>query len=100
MLLELGRHFETEGERAQVYSPRPPKGFMAAKKNSCKLFTVQVKVIMVADVEVEADSLEDALALGKTWNLKDVVTLNSAVSECDSAIELVGGYSREAWSLD
>ena len=73
---------------------------MTAKKTVYKPFTVQVRLVLIADVEVEADSLEDALALGKDWSSKDVVVMDAAASECDSSLKVVGAWSPSAWSVD
>ena len=73
---------------------------MATKKIDKPTFTVQVRVVLVADVEVEAPSLEDAIAFGKEFKLKDVVTLDSAASECDSKVSVVGAYSQATWGTD
>lgn len=71
-----------------------------AKREKKPTWTVQTKVVLVADVEVEADTLEDAIALGKTWKLRDVISLDEAATEGDSKVTILGAYSQESWGTD
>lgn len=65
-------------------------------------FSVQTRLVLVADVEVEAeaDTLEEAIEIGKTWTMKDIVKLDPAASECDSKLRVVGAFSQASWGTD
>jgi hypothetical protein len=74
---------------------------MANKKSEKRpSFTVQARLVLIAEVEVEANSFEEALQLGKTWSRKDIVDMQPSTSEIDSKITLTGAYSSQAWSVD
>ena len=73
---------------------------MTTNKLVSKKFTVQVRLVLIADVEVESDSLEDALALGKGWSREDVVVMDDAVFEYDSSLKVVGAWSQSAWLVE
>jgi hypothetical protein len=52
------------------------------------IFAVLVKLVLVADVDVEANTLEETIATGKTWGRTDIVTLDSAAAESDSKVSV------------
>lgn len=73
---------------------------MTTKKSKTPTFTVQCKLVVVLDVEVEAPTLEEAIAIGKSWSREDLVTLDDSATEYDSKTTVVGAYSQKAWSVE
>lgn len=64
-------------------------------------FTVQVRAVFILEVSVEADSMEDALALSKDWKTKDLVKeFDSATNVYDSSIQATSVSSDKAWSTE
>jgi hypothetical protein len=49
------------------------------------------------DVEVEAQTLDDALEIGRAWKRSDIIEYTKAVSENDHHIKVLGVYSQEDW---
>jgi hypothetical protein len=67
------------------------------KKTIKPTYTVQVKLVTVVDVEVEAQTLDDALEIGRAWKRSDIIEYTKAVSENDHHIKVLGVYSQEDW---
>jgi hypothetical protein len=70
------------------------------RKPSKPTFTLQVKVVTVVDVPVEADSIEQALEIGKTTRLSDVVAYEDGVIENDHKVEVIGVLSNQDWGTN
>jgi hypothetical protein len=83
---------------AKVPTSIERKRKMAQTKNTKQTFTVQVRVVVIGDLDVVADSLEEALSLGRTWTRNDIVTLATAATEADSSVTVVAAYSSHAWT--
>lgn len=73
---------------------------MAQTKTTKQTFTVQMRVVVLAEVEVEADSLEEAMSVGRKWLRKDIVNLEKGFSECDSSVTLTGAYASRYWTAE
>lgn len=69
------------------------------KKPKTPTFTVQVKAVTVVDVEIEAASLAQAVELGNTLKITDVMTYEPRVTENDSKVTVVGIWSQEDWGV-
>lgn len=59
-------------------------------KKKLKTFTVQVKLDLFLDVDVKAETLEEALAAGKALDVRDVVEFD--VGYHDGEITVVGVF--------
>lgn len=64
-------------------------------------FTVQIRAVLILDVEVEADTMEEALTLGKGWKLGELVTkLDPSTNTIDYSLVVAGVHSEKAWSTE
>jgi hypothetical protein len=70
------------------------------RKPKTPTFTLQVKVTAVIDVEVEAATIEQALEIGKTTRLGDVVAYEDGVIENDHKVEVIGVLSNQDWGTN
>lgn len=70
------------------------------KKSATKTYTVQIRSIIIADVEVKANTLEEAVEQAKLLELSDVVTFENGVSHVDSSLIVSGIYSQKAWDTE
>jgi hypothetical protein len=70
------------------------------KKPSKPTYTLQVKAVTVVDVEIVAESLVQAVELGNTMKITDVMTYEPKVTENDSKVTVVGIWSHEQWGTD
>lgn len=70
------------------------------KKPIIKTYTVQTRSIIIADVEVKANTLEEALEQAKLVELSDVVEFVSGVSHNDSSLKVTGLYGDKAWDTE
>ena len=74
---------------------------MSVKKSKKPKFTVQVRVVLVLDVEVEGGNLEESITLGKNWKRSDLVTqLDDAVTVADERYSVVGAWGNGAWNAE
>lgn len=62
-----------------------------------RTFTVQTRLILTQDHEVTADTIEQALEVGRTWKLSDVV---DATSINDWSIRVTGAYATNGWDVE
>lgn len=70
-----------------------------AKKKTTTTFTAQVRVNAVVDVDIEAETMEDAFTQAKALTMGDVLTLEENVVENDHRIKVVGMFGGE-WGMD
>lgn len=62
-----------------------------------KTFTVQTRLILTQDHEITADTIEQALEIGRTWKLSDVVDAHNIN---DYSVKVVGAYAAKAWDVE
>lgn len=62
---------------------------MTKKKN--KTFNVSLKVIVETDLEISAESFEEALAKAREFGVKDVVEFDSSFN--DGSVAVMGVYN-------
>lgn len=73
---------------------------MPKPQESKPKYTVYVRLLSVVEVEVEADTVEEALAIGRTWERSDILTYTDDVSENDYSLRVFGALNPADWSTD
>jgi hypothetical protein len=71
---------------------------MSTKVPKLKTFTITARVVVISDVEIEADSYEAAVVKAKDLEVTDLVTVDGSYNE--GSIRIASINQAGVWAVD